>query len=132
MRLDASSWQQVLAALPDIDPEVGAGSTVAAVAFVGNEDFAAKSGSAWLWRPGSASRNIERQDYTGGSAPDWGMLLVVSESAVDTLCAEGDSCIAPLVRRGEIRPFLLQRTDILEAAGLSDFIESLGLVFPGH
>ncbi len=129
MRLDAAAWQQVLAALPKMASEVGAGTTVA---FVGSEDFASKSGSAWLWRPGSASRQPERQAYTGGAAQDWGMLLVLAESALDTLCAAGDSSIATLVRRGEIRPFLLRDAATLEAAGLGDFIESLGLAFPRH
>ena len=127
MRLDAASWQKVLAALPDIAP--GAGATVA---FVASEDFASNSGSAWLWRPGSASRQPEVQAYSGGSAPDWGMLLVLGESALDTLRAEGDPGIAALVRRGEIRPFLLRDAATLEAAGLADFIESLGLAFPRH
>lgn len=129
MRLDAASWQKVLAALPDIAPGVGAGTTVA---FVRGEDFASNGGSAWLWRPGSASRQPESQAYTGGAAQDWGMLLVVSGSALDTLCAAGDSSIAALVRRGEIRPFLLRDAATLEAAGLADFIESLGLGFPRH
>ncbi len=129
MRLDAASWQTVLAALPDIAPGVGAGTTVA---FVGSEDFASNSGSAWLWRPGGASRQPESHAYRGGFAQEWGMLLVVSGSALDTLCAKGDSCIAALVRRGEIRPFLLHAIEDLETAGLADFIESLGLVFPRH
>ena len=60
------------------------------------------------------------------------MLLVVSGSALDTLCAERDTCIAALVRRGEIRPFLLRDAATLEAAGLADLIESLGLGFPRH
>ncbi len=129
MRRDAASWQKLLAALPDIAPGVGAGTTVA---FVGSEDFAAKSGSAWLWRPGDASRQPERQAYSGGTAQDWGMLLVVSGTALDTLCAAGGSGMAALVRRGELRPFLLRDAATLEAAGLADFIESLGLAFPRH
>ena len=129
MRLDAASWRKVLAALPDIAPGVGAGATVA---FVTSEDFASKGGSAWLWRPGSPSPQPESQAYSGGSAQDWGMLLVVSASALDRLCAAGDSCIAALVQRGEIRPFVLHAMEDLETAGLADFIESLGLVFPRH
>ena len=129
MRLDAASWQKVLATLPDIAPGVGAGTTVA---FVATEDFGSKSGSAWLWRPGGAGRQPESQAYTGGAAQDWGMLLVVSASALDRLCAAGDSCIAALVQRGEIRPFVLHAMEDLETAGLADFIESLGLVFPRH
>ena len=60
------------------------------------------------------------------------MLLVLDESVLDTLCVAGDSSIAALVRRGEIRPFLLHAMEDLESAGLADFIESLGLAFPRH
>jgi hypothetical protein len=129
MRLDAAGWLKVLAALPDLVPGVGAGATVA---FVSSEDFASKSGSAWLWRPGAASRQPESQPYAGGAAQDWDMLLVASGPALDTLCAEGEACIAALVRRGEIRPFLLRDAASLEALGLGDFVESLGLAFPRH
>ncbi len=133
MRLDAASWRKLLAALPDtapgVGPGVGAGPTVA---FVTSEDFASKSGSAWLWRPGSASRQPESQAYSGSFAQEWGMLLVLGESVLDTLCAAGGSSIAALVRRGEIRPFLLHAMEDLETAGLADFIESLGLAFPRH
>ncbi|MBK7764837.1 MAG: hypothetical protein IPI44_01285 [Sulfuritalea sp.] len=133
MRLDAASWQKVLAALPDIAPRVGSGvGAGATVAFVSSEEFVSKSGSVWLWRPGTASRRPESHAYTGSTAQDWGMLLVVSGLALDTLCAEGDTCIGALVRRGEIRPFLLRDAATLEAAGLADFIESLGLAFPRH
>ena len=127
MRLDAAGWPKLLAVLPDLVP--GGRATVA---FVASEDFASKSGAAWLWRPGGASRHPESQAYTGGVAPDWGMLLVVSGSALDALCANGHFCTAALVRRGEIRPFLLRDAASLEAAGLGDFIDSLGLAFPKH
>ena len=133
MRLDAANWRKMLAALSDRVRGGGPGVvTGTAVAFVSSEDYGSKSGSAWLWRPGSASRQPESQAYTGSTAQDWGMLLVVSESALDTLCAEGDSCIAALVRRGEIRPFLLHAIETLETAGLAEFIETLGLAFPRH
>lgn len=129
MRLDAASWPKLLAALPEIAPGVGASATLA---FVASEDFASRSGSAWLWRPGTASRQPESQAYAGGSRQDWDMLLVLGESALAMLRAAGDFSIAALVRRGEIRPFLLRDAATLEAAGLADFIESLGLAFPRH
>jgi hypothetical protein len=128
MRLDESSWRQVLAVLPVTEGEV---SDALAVAFVDADDFASNNGSAWLWWPDSGQPG-GRCDFDGRFAPDWGMLLVMSESALSTLCIEGDSCLAGLVRRVQIRPFLLQQMDILEAAGLADFIESLELATPKH
>ncbi|MCX7168454.1 MAG: hypothetical protein NTV11_19585 [Rhodocyclales bacterium] len=128
MRLDESTWRQVLAVLPSTDGKVG---NALAVAFVDADDFASKSGSAWLWWPDSGQPG-GRCDFDGGFPPKWGMLLVMSESALDSLCVEGDACLAGLVRRVQIRPFLLQQMEILEAAGLADFIESLELATPKH
>ncbi len=128
MRLDESTWTQVLAVLPVVEGEV---SETLAVAFVNSDDFASKSGSAWLWWPRNGQPG-GRCDFDGRFAPDWGMLLVMSEPALETLCAEGDSCLAGLVRRVQIRPFLLQQMELLEAAGLADFIESLELATPKH
>ena len=129
MRQDAATWQRALAALPAAPGEV---SKALAVAFVGNEDFAAKHGSAWLWWPGSPGRGAQRCDFDGRFAADWGMLLVVSEVALEAVCAEGESCMAGQVRRGRIMPFLLQQMEALEAAGLTDFLESLELATPKH
>lgn len=129
MRADESTWRQVLAVMPAGDVEV---SEALAVAFVGSDDYAAKNGSAWLWWPGSRGRPVERYDYDGRFPADWGMLLVMSEAALETVCAEGDSCMAGLVRRGKIMPFLLQQRDALEAAGILDFIEALELATPKH
>lgn len=129
MRLDESTWRQVLAVMPAGDVEV---SEALAVAFVGSDDYAAKNGSAWLWWPGGQGRPVEQCDYDGRFPADWGMLMVMSEAALDAVCAEGDSCMAGLVRRGKIMPFLLQQRDALEAAGILDFIEALELATPKH
>jgi len=128
MRLDESTWPQVLAALRPVE---GGVSDALAVAFVNADEFASKSGSAWLWWPDS-SQPPGRCDFDGRFPAAWGMLLVMSELALDTLCAEGDSCLAGLVRRVQIRPFLLQQMELLETAGLADFIESLELATPKH
>lgn len=129
MRLDAAGWRKVLAALPDITPGAGASPRVA---FVASEDFASRSGSVWVWRPGRADPEPASEAYTGGAAGDWDILLVLGGSALEALCATGSCGIAALVRRGEVRPFLLRDAASLEAAGLADFVESLGLSFPRH
>lgn len=128
MRLDDSTWPQVLSALPE--PEVGVRKALA-VAFVNADDFSASSGSVWLWWPGGNEPG-GRCDFDGGFAPHWGMLLVLSESALDTMSSCGESCLAGLVRRVQIKPFLLKQMDFLETAGLSDFIELLELATPKH
>lgn len=128
MRLNESTWRQVLAVLPATDGSV---VQALAVAFVDSDDYASKSGSAWLWWP-DGSRPAERCDFDGRFPPQWGMLLVMEDSALETLCVEGETCMAGLVRRLEIKPFLLHQRDALEAGGILDFIETLELATPKH
>lgn len=128
MRLDESTWRQVVAALPAAEGEV---AQALAVAFVDLDDFATKSGSAWLWWPDGSQPTV-RCEFDGRFPAEWGMLLVMSEAALETLCAEGESCMAGLVRRLQIKPFLLRERDTLEAAGILDLIETLELATPKH
>lgn len=124
-----STWRQVLAVMPPAEVEV---SQALAVAFVSSEDYAAKAGSVWLWWPDGRHGPALRCDYDGRFAAEWGMLLVMSAPALEAVCAEGEACMAGLVRRGKIMPFLLQQRDALEAAGILDFIEALELATPKH
>ncbi len=128
MRLDEASWRQVLAVLPEAECET---SETLAVAFINSDDYAAKCGSAWLWWPGNA-KPAERCDFDGRFPLEWGMMLVMSEIALETVCAEGESSMAGLVRRLQIKPFLLKQRDNLEAAGILEFIETLELATPKH
>lgn len=128
MRLDDASWRQVLAVLPAAQ---GAVSAELAVAFVDSDVFAARNGPAWLWWPGG-SQPAARCDFDGRFPAEWGMLLVMSAAALETVCTEGEASMAGLVRRLQIKPFLLQQRDALEAAGILDFIESLELATPKH
>ncbi|MCX7167337.1 MAG: hypothetical protein NTV11_13830 [Rhodocyclales bacterium] len=126
--MNESTWRQLLAVLPAAEGDV---DKALAVAFVDSDDYAAKNGSAWLWWP-DASQPAGRCDFDGSFPPQWGMLLVMGESALETVCLEGESCMAGLVRRLQIKPFLLQQRDALEAAGILDFIETLELATPKH
>ncbi|MCF8199670.1 MAG: hypothetical protein K9J42_12945 [Sulfuritalea sp.] len=128
MRLNEASWQQVLAVLPEAECET---SETLAVAFINSDDYNTKCGSAWLWWPGNA-KPTERCDFDGRFPAEWGMLLVMSETAMDTVCAVSEPNMAGLVRRLQIKPFLLKQRDELEAAGILDFIESLELATPKH
>ena len=128
MRLDESTWRQVLSVLPAAEGEA---SEALAVAFVDSDDYAANSGSAWLWWP-DGSQPASRCDFDGRFPAEWGMLLVMSEAALEKVCAEGESSLAGLVRRLQIKPFLLQQRGALEAAGILDFVETLELATPKH
>jgi hypothetical protein len=129
MRLNEASWRQVVAVLPPGECEP---SRRLAIVFVSDEDYTNGSGSAWLWWPGSGANPGQRHDFDGHFADDWGLLLVISEAALDKVCAEGETCMAGLVRRGKIMPFVLRQRDELEAAGILEFIETLELATPKH
>lgn len=129
MKLDEATWRRLVSVLSAPDAAV---TQTLAVAFVGTEDFAARTGSAWLWWPDGQLRATQPLEYDGRFPSDWGMLLVMSDAAIDTVCAEGESSMAGLVRRGKIMPYLLQQRDALEAAGILDLIESLELATPKH
>lgn len=129
MSLDEVSWQRILDVLPAVEGEAG---RPLAVAFASADDFAGKCGTACIWWPGSSTRAAGRVDFDGRYPADWGLLLVMSAAAVERLCAEGVACIPGLVRRVEIRPFVLQQRDELEAAGILEFIERLELATPKH
>lgn len=128
MRLDEASWRQVLEVLPEAEGEV---SEALAVAFINSDDYASKCGPAWLWWPGD-TKSTERCDFDGRYPSEWGMLLVMSEHAMETVCSVGESSLAGLVRRLQIKPFLLKQRDDLETAGILDFIETLELATPKH
>lgn len=129
MRLTESNWRQALAVLSSVDDHI---DKPLAVVFVSSDDYATKRGVAWLWWPANPRRPVQRCEYDGRFAADWGMLLVMSGPALETVCAHGESCLAGLVRRGGIMPFLLQQREALEAAGLIDFVETLELATPKH
>jgi hypothetical protein len=129
MRLDESTWQLVVAVLPPGDAEP---SRRLAIAFVSDQDYAAGRGSAWLWWPGSHGHPAQRCDFDGRIPADCGLLLVISDTALERVCVEGESCMAGLVRRGKIMPFVLRQREELEAAGILEFIETLELATPKH
>ena len=128
MRLDESTWRRVLAVLPEGESDTDG---ALAVAFINSDDYASKCGSAWLWWPGNA-RPARHCDFDGQFPAEWGMILVMSEAALETVCAKGESSMAGLVRRLQIKPFLLKQRDELEAAGILEFIDSLELATPKH
>ena len=69
-------------------------------------------------------------DYAGSS--DVAVLLVADEESMLQLRARGFAALPPLIRQGRLHPYILKTLDQLEDAGMMDFIEDLGLVFPKH
>ena len=56
----------------------------------------------------------------------------MNDTVIEKVGAGGTAIMSHLVRRFEIRPFVLRQRDELDAAGVLEFIESLELATPKH
>jgi len=113
------------------EDEEAAGPALA-VAFIGAENYAAKRGSAWLWWPGSRTAFAGPVAFDGRYPADWGLLLVMNESAIARVGADGTACMAHLARLLDIKAFVLRQREELDAGGVLEFIEDLELATPKH
>lgn len=103
-----------------------------AVAFMDSMAYAARRGTAWLWWPGSNARPAGPVVFDGCYPDDWGLLLVMNAAALEKVGADGTAWMSHLVRRLDIKPFVLRRREELDVAGVLDFIEALELATPKH
>lgn len=122
---DLAAWQTMLEAadLPEATAWVGV---------LGRADFATRHGRLLLWRRDATGVRVSSRAYDGVAGDDVAMLLVVADEAVAQLLADGLTRMAALVRDGALHPYMLMTLDGLEDAGLADFVEDMGLVFPKH
>jgi hypothetical protein len=127
--MDDERWSRLLERMPEVEEAEG---PPLAVAFIGADEFAAKRGRAWLWWPGSRARAAGPVGFDGRLPADWGLLLVMSDSAIARVGADGTACMAHLARLLEIKPFVLRQRDELDASGVLEFIETLELATPKH
>ena len=105
---------------------------LACIGVLRRNEFAARRGTLLLWRFTAGGMEAEFLDYDGDLGRDTAVLLVADEEAVHTLRASGLATIPSLVRLGRLHPYMLKTMDELEAAGLADFVEDMGLTFPKH
>lgn len=103
-----------------------------AIGLMSRGDHGARSGRMLAWRSAEHGLHTEWRPYQGEPGPDLGVLLVGTEEGLRRLQADGLGVVANLVRTGQLLPYILKSTDELEEAGLMEFIEDLGLVFPKH
>lgn len=122
---DRSAWQAMLEAaeLPEATAWTG---------LLRRADFGARHGQMMLWRRDASGVQITVRAYDGAAGDDVAMLLVVADEAVAQLLADGLAQLPALVRGGTLHPYMLMTLDGLYDAGLADFVEELGLVFPRH
>jgi hypothetical protein len=127
--MDDERWLRILQRLPEVEE---AGGPPLAVAFIGAEDYAAKRGQTWLWWPGSRARATGPVGFDGRFPADWGLLLVMTDIAIEKVGADGTACMAHLARLLDIKPFVLRQRDELDESGVLEFIETLELATPKH
>ena len=125
--LDCTRWQTMLEQLSDSGIALGAG-----IGLLRKEAFAARKGSLVILRQEASKMRALIREYSGEPGADVAVLLVLDAAAVDTLQTRGLTAARALGRRGSLQPYILKTMDQLEAAGLDDFIEDLGLTFPTH
>ncbi|MCK0511653.1 hypothetical protein [Aromatoleum buckelii] len=123
--LDCASWKAML------DRE-GVRAADAAVGVLTKHDFAARHGSMLVWRGTPDGADVSLRGYRGDFDADVAMLLVADRDALAAVLADGLAQVAPLVRCGKLHPYMLRTLEDLEDAGLADFVEDFGLVFPRH
>jgi len=123
--LDCASWKAML------DRE-GLAAADALIGVLTKEDFAARRGSVLVWRGTGDGACVALRGYDGEFGADVAMLLVADRDALAAVLADGLAQVPPLVRCGKLHPYMLRTLEALEDAGLADFVEDFGLVFPRH
>lgn len=127
--MDDEDWLRLLDRLPEVEEATG---PPLAVVFIDSESFSAKRGQAWLWWPGSLTRATGPVAFDGSYPAEWGLLLVMNETAIERVGVEGTACMAHLSRLLDIKPFVLRQRDELDVSGVLEFIETLELATPKH
>jgi len=125
--LDCTRWQTMLEQLSGSGFAPGAG-----IGLLRKEVFAARQGSLVVLRKEVSGMRALVREYSGEPGADVTILLVLDAAALETLQTHGLTCARALVRQGGLQPYILKTMDQLEAAGMDDFIEDLGLTFPKH
>ncbi|MEW5890478.1 MAG: hypothetical protein AB1768_15875 [Pseudomonadota bacterium] len=126
--IEAAEWQDLLQQAAAAWPAV---ATRLSIGFLGRADHGARRGRLLPWPPTDGGPARWR-DYRGEAQDDLGLLLVLDEAEAVSLCRGGLAFLPTMVRRGKALPYVLRSADELEAAGLMEFVEDLGLVFPKH
>lgn len=104
----------------------------ASIGLLRRDDFTARCGTLLVWRSGSEGCRAVLREYNGRAGEDVAVLLVADGDALTALREDGWAPLPGLIRQGRLHPYMLKTMDELEAAGLAEFVEDLGLVFPKH
>lgn len=123
--LDCAGWQSML------DRE-GMPASSASIGLLRRNDFTARCGTLLLWCSDTEGCRAVLREYNGRAGDDVAVLLVADGDALAALRKDGWAPLPGLIRQGRLHPYMLKTLDELETAGLAEFVEDLGLVFPKH
>ena len=119
-----------------LDHEGGAYAPVSgesmAIGLLQREDYRSGKGTMLVWELGAEGMHATCRPYGGKNPQDLGLLFVADADDLATLRSEGLACLASMIRRRRFDPYMLKTMAALEAAGLAEFVEDLGLNFPIH
>lgn len=104
----------------------------AVIGLLRRDDFTARCGTLLVWRSDSAGCHAVLREYNGRAGEDVAVLLVADADALAVLREDGWAPLPGLIRQGRLHPYMLKTMGELETAGLAEFVEDLGLVFPKH
>ena len=110
----------------------GMPASSASIGLLRRDEFAARRGTLLLWRSDTEGCRADLREYSGEAGDDVAVLLVADTEALAALREAGWAPLPALIRQGRLHPYMLKTMDELEAAGLVEFVEDLGLVFPKH
>lgn len=110
----------------------GMPASSASIGLLRRDDFAARRGTLLLWRRDAEGCRADLREYSGAAGGDVAVLLVADDEALAALREGGWAPLPALIRQGRLHPYMLKTMDELEEAGLAEFVEDLGLVFPKH
>ena len=125
--LDCTLWQTMLEQLSGFGIAAHAG-----IGLLRKETFTTRKGSLVILRNETSGMRALIAEYSGEPGLDVALLLVVDAAAAASLQTHGLASARALVRQGSLQPYILKTMDELEAAGMDNFIEDLGLTFPKH
>ncbi|MBV6475916.1 MAG: hypothetical protein MOGDAGHF_01493 [Rhodocyclaceae bacterium] len=104
----------------------------AAIGLLQREDHSARCGTLLLLSSRAEGCRVALREYNEAPGDDVAVLLVADADSFAMLRGAGLEKLPGLIRQGRLHAFMLKTLDELEAAGLAEFVEDLGLVFPRH
>jgi hypothetical protein len=104
----------------------------ARIGLLGRAEMDLGRGNLLVWEAQADGMRADIEADSGLSASRADVLLIAEAAAPGQLRSGRPATARTLVHRGKLRLFMLNGREAIEEAGLSDFLEALGLAHPKH